>query len=150
MKTLIHKVATAATLGALMAGGAFAQAAATLPPLHRNGQVEYLSGGIGKDEATAIESASRQWPLALEFAVKDKKHADFVANVDLVVRDAKGHTALQATSDGPFLLARLAPGHYTVDATLADKTLHKQVSINHARPAKVVFVWPAGTGESHS
>ena len=60
MKTLIHKAVTAATLGALMMGGAFAQAAATLPPLHRSGQVAYLSGGIGKDEATAIELTSRR------------------------------------------------------------------------------------------
>jgi hypothetical protein len=150
MKTPIHKSVIAATLGALMVGGAFAQSAATLPPLHKSGQVEYLSGGIGKDEATAIESASKQWPLTLEFAVKDKKHADFVANVDLVVRDAKGHTALQTTSDGPFLLAKLAPGHYSVDATLADKRLHQTVLVTPGRPAMAVFVWPAGTGDSHS
>lgn len=150
MKNLIHKAAIAATLGTMMMGGAFAQTMATLPPLHKSGQVEYLSGGIGKDEATAIERASKQWPLTLEFAVKEKEHAAFVANVSLVVRDAKGHTALQTTSDGPLLLARLAPGHYTIDATLADKTLHRQVSINPAHPAKIVLIWPTGTGESRS
>ena len=90
MKTLIHKVTIAAALGTLMMDGAFAQTATAMPPTHNSsGQVEYLSGGIGKDEAMAIESASRQWPLTLEFAVKDKQRADFVANVKVVVSDAR-------------------------------------------------------------
>lgn len=150
MRTLIHKAAIAAILSPLMMGGAFAQPAATLPPLQQSGQVEYLSGGIGKDEAKAIEIASKQWPLSLEFAVKDKKRAEFAAAVNVVVHDAKGHTALQTTSDGPFLLAKLPPGHYAVDATLADKTLHEKVQVTRGKPAKAVFIWPSGTGESRS
>ena len=150
MRTPIRKAAIATTLGTLMMGGAFAQAATALPPVHKDGHVEYLSGGIGKDEATAIESASKQWPLTLEFAVKDNKRADFAANVNVVVRDAKGHTVLQATSDGPFLLAKLGIGHYAVDATLAGKTLHEKVLIKHGQPAKAVFEWPAGTDQSRS
>ena len=39
-------------------------------------------GGIGQDESTAIEKACRQWPLTLEFAIRDKHHADFVADVN--------------------------------------------------------------------
>lgn len=150
MRTLIRKVAIATTLGTLMVGGAFALAATALPPVHKSGHVEYLSGGVGKDEATAIETASKQWPLTLEFAVKDNKRADFAANVSVVVRDAKGHTVLQTTSDGPFLLAKLAQGHYAVDATLAGKTLHEKVRIKHGQPAKAVFEWPAGTDQSRS
>lgn len=149
MKTLIRQAAITATLGTLMMGGAVAQAAA-LPPLHKSGQVEYLSGGIGKDEATAIESASKQWPLTLEFAVKDKQRADFAADVKVVVRDATGHTALQTTAGGPFLLARLAQGHYAVEATLAGETLHQKVFVKDHHAAKAVFVWPAGTGQSRS
>ena len=150
MRTLIHKTTLAAALGALTMASAFAQAAAALPPVHKSGQIEYLSGGIGRDEATAIESASRQWPLTLEFAVKDRQRADFAADVKVIVRDAKGHAALQTTADGPFLLAKLAPGHYAVDATLAGKTLHENVLVKHGQPAKAVFVWPTGAGESRS
>jgi len=150
MKTLIHKAAMAATLGALMMGGAVAQTAIALPPVHKSGDVEYLSGGIGKDESTAIERASKQWPLTLEFAVKGKQRDVFAADVKVVVHDAKGHAALEATSDGPFLLAKLAPGPYVVDATLAGKTLHEKVVVKHGQPTKVVFLWPAGTGETRS
>lgn len=148
MKSLIHKAAAAATAGALMTCVPYALAA--LPPIHRSGQIEYLSGGIGKDESAAIESASRRWPLTLEFAVKDKQRADFAADVSVVVRDENGHSALEALAGGPFLLARLAPGRYAVDATLAGKTLHERVVVQTGHPAKSVFLWPAGTDRSGS
>ncbi|MEO7952891.1 MAG: carboxypeptidase-like regulatory domain-containing protein [Polaromonas sp.] len=144
------KVAVAAALGALLTSGAFAQTPAPLPPVHKSGAVEYLSGGIGQDEATAIDKAGRQWPLTLEFAINNKHHADFVANVKVLVRDTKGHTALQATANGPFLLAKLAPGRYTVDATLDGQTLHQSVSVKPGQPARSVLVWPAGTDGTSS
>ena len=150
MTSMIQTAAVAAATGALLLGAAFAQAATALPAVHKSGQVEYLSGGVGRDEAKAIESASRQWPLTLEFAVKDKQKADFVADVNVMLRDAEGRTALKAVADGPFLLARVQPGHYTVDATFGGKTLHEKVLVKAGQPAKRFFEWPAGTGESHS
>lgn len=150
MKTLIHLAALAAVLGTSMMSGGLAQAATALPPVQQAGGVEYLSGGIGKDESMAIENATRQGPLTLEFAVKDRQHADFVADAHVVVRDAKGRTALQTTTDGPFLLAKLTPGSYAVDATLDGRTLHEEVLVKRGAPAKAVPVWPAGTAESGS
>jgi hypothetical protein len=135
---------------ALLAGGAWADAAATLPPVQRSGQVEYLSGGIGEAQSKTMEIAAPHWPLTLEFAVKDKPRADFAANVDVIVRDVHGHTALRTESVGPFLLARLAPGRYAVDATFAGKTLHENVTVARNTPTTAVFVWPAGTDKTHS
>ncbi len=149
MRTPIHKAAIAAALGTLIATG-FAQAATALPPVHKSGHVEYLSGGIGHAESAAIERASKEWPLTLEFAVKEKQHAEFAADVKTVVRDAKGHTVLQTDSNGPFLLARLEPGQYAIDATLGGKTLHEKVAVKRGQPAKAEFLWPAGTDEGRS
>jgi hypothetical protein len=70
MSKVIRKTARTTALGSLLLGGALAQAAA-LPAVHTAGHVQYLSGGIGKDESQAIENASKHWPLTLEFAVKD-------------------------------------------------------------------------------
>jgi hypothetical protein len=145
-----YQQATLATIfGALLMGSALVHAT-NLPPVHRMGQVEYLTGGIGKDESTAIQAAGKKWPLTLEFAQKDGRRADFVADVNVIVRDAKGHPALQAEAKGPFMLAKLAPGRYNVDATLAGKTLHQHVIVKHGQPAQVAFVWPAGIGKANS
>jgi len=145
MRVAITTLTRAALLGALATGSALTLAAAPLPPVHDQGSVAYLSGGIGQGETRAIEGSEKNWPLTLEFAQRNRNHGDFVADVAVVVRDAHGHTALQATSDGPFLLARLAPGRYAVDATLNGKTLHERVAIRPSAPTKAVFVWPAGT-----
>ena len=47
--------------GLLLGSAAQAQTDSALPPVQKSGAVEYLSGGIGLDESTAIKSASRQW-----------------------------------------------------------------------------------------
>lgn len=143
MNPLTRKAALIATLGLLVASSGYTQAMADLPPVHKDGAVEYLSGGIGKEEAMVVEKASHHWPLTLAFAQKGQQRAEYTADVAVLVRDAQGHTALQTKADGPYLLARLAPGHYTVEATLANKTLHRKVDIKAGHMAREMFVWPA-------
>ena len=150
MKTLNKRIAAAATLCALMAGAALAQAATPLPPVRHSGAVAYLSGGIGVDESTAIQNASKQWPLTLEFAINDKQRSEFAGDVAVKVHGAKGHAVLDTTAGGPFLLARLPPGHYAVDATLAGKTEHAKVTVASGHPARALLLWPAGTDGTRS
>lgn len=146
MISLVHKVAVTGALGAMLMAAGAAQAA--LPPTHTSGSVEYMTGGIGKDESSAIQRASRDWPLTLEFAARDRQASDFLADVRIQVRDGKGKTVLEATADGPFLLAKLPPGPYNVDATFADKTLHRKVVIGPHQPASALFVWQADTSKN--
>ena len=142
MQSPTHRVVPALLLSTLLAGGAYAQSA-PLPPIQHAGAIAYLSGGIGKDEASAVEHASRHWPLTLEFAVQEGKHAVFTADVQVRVRDAQRHTVLETTTEGPYLLARLPPGHYTVEAQRQGQTRHRAVTIVKGRAARAVFVWPA-------
>jgi len=151
MKTPTRKAASAAVLGTLMTlmtGAALAQAGAPLPPVQTSGPVEYLSGGIGADESAAMRKASGQWPLALEFAIQDRQRADFAADVKVRIRDARGNEVLQATSEGPFLLARLAPGNYAVEATLAGQTLQRKVDVKAGQSSREVFLWAAGADKT--
>ena len=140
---LLKISAVAGALGAMLVTTAFAQPA-SLPPIHRSGQVQYLTGGVGSDQSSAIEQASRHWPLTLEFAVGNKTHADFAAGVKTVVRNTEGNTVLQVDSTGPFVLAKLPPGRYSVDASLGPgtRTLHRTIVIKRDQPAKAVFLWP--------
>lgn len=141
-------LAGALSMLALTAGAA--EPAAALPAIHKSAGVEYLTGGVGRDESQAIKAVAAHWPLTLEFGVKSGSGADFAADVRVTVRDAKGHAALAAASAGPFLLARLPAGDYNVEATLAGKTLHEHVRVHAGQPTKAVFLWPAGTGESQA
>lgn len=124
---------------------AVAHAASSLPAIQHSGTIEYMNGGIGKDESTAMQAEGKHWPLAMEFAVKDKQRAEFAADVQVAIRDATKHTDLQLKAAGPILLARLPTGNYVVEAKLDGKTLTRKVQVVDKHPAKVEFLWPAGT-----
>lgn len=119
---------TLVALAAAAAGGAWAD---PLPPMHHQGSVQYLSGGIGKDEARAVQAAAPAWPAVLEFVAHDPqaKADEFLANVSVQVRDAHQHTVLATVSEGPFVLAKLAPGRYEVQATVEGRTLTRAITV---------------------
>ncbi|MCM2567950.1 carboxypeptidase-like regulatory domain-containing protein [Janthinobacterium kumbetense] len=133
--------------GLLLGSAAQAQADNALPPVQKSGAVEYLSGGIGLDESTAIKSASRHWPLSLVFSVQAAGKAEFASDVKLQISDAKGMSVLETSASGPFLLAKLPPGNYSLRATLAGKTLERKVQVKAGSSARVELVWPAGTNQ---
>lgn len=80
---------------------------------------------IGLDESTAFKSAMKDWPLSMKFAEKHGQRAHYVADVQVVVTDAKGQVAVKAKSYGPFMLTKIPVVVFTLEATLAGKTLHK-------------------------
>ncbi|MEO5736587.1 MAG: hypothetical protein ABIQ82_03915 [Variovorax sp.] len=144
-QTTMRPVVAAMLCGAALLGALSAQAAN--PPIHFTNGIEYMSGGVGSDEAQFMETVSPRWAATLEFAVKDradKQGADFAANVMVQVRDASsGNALLNATSDGPFMLARLEPGRYEVEATLNGQTLKQELTVRAGMPSKATFVWPS-------
>lgn len=128
--------------------GAFAvpALAAVNPPIYMTHGVEYMSGGIGSDEAQLMETVLPRWPASFEFAIKDHKGADFAADVHLTVRDASGAAVLDnVASGGPFMVARLDPGTYQVEARIGTQTLKQEVHVPQGSTVKTTFVWPAGT-----
>ena len=138
-------------LVALVTTGALCSAwADTLPRVKTQGAVSYLSGGIGKDEARAVEAAAPKWPAVLEFVVKDKKSTEdaFLANVSVRITNPARHTVLATVSDGPFVLARLQPGRYRVEATVDGKTLTRSMHVAATGSTREVFVWPASVAHA--
>jgi len=129
--------------------GALSAHAAYNPPIHMANGVEYMSGGISSDEAALMQTVAPRWPATFEFAIKDGTRSDFAADVSVTVRDAAGRTVLShVNAEGPFMVARLDPGRYEVEATLAGSTLKQTVEIHAGSPTRTLFLWPAGTDVS--
>lgn len=147
MNVKLRNTALAMALGLALAGPAMATMA-DLPPVQHEGTVAFVSGGIGQTESRAMQQAAASWPMTLEFAVHDKLRNYFATDVQVQVRNSENQTVLDTASDGPFLLARLAPGRYTIDATLAGKTLQRKVTVGKVAGARVLFLWPSGTDEA--
>lgn len=142
----MRPVAAAMLCGAVLLGAFSSAQAAVNPPIYMTHGVEYMSGGIGSDEAQLMETVLPRWPAGFEFAIKDHKGAEFAANVHVTVRDSSGVALLDdVVSGGPFMVARLDPGNYEVEARLGSQVLKQQLRVPQGASAKVTFVWPAGT-----
>lgn len=138
----LQRNALAAALAAALAVPALGFAAAADLPIEKTqGAVTYLSGGNDRDEIRAIEKAAQQWPLELEFLIKAKPHDESAANVKVMIRDAEDRTVLDTTADGPFLLAKLAPGEYVVTADHNGRKLERHVIVWRNRHHSEMFIW---------
>jgi hypothetical protein len=116
-------------------------AAVSLPPEQHQGDVTFLSGGIGLSESTAIKDAMHQYPLTLEFAGRAGSGNVYLANIPVEIADMHGHDVLKTTTTGPFLLASLPHGRYRVTARYSGKDEYRDVQIGPSAHVHEVFLW---------
>ena len=109
-----------------------------LPAAAQQGDVQFLSGGVGLDESKAIKRAAAKWPLSLEFIGGDR---NFVADVGVKITDDKGNQVLETSSQGPYMLVRLKPGHYTVAASYSGHDQTHTVTVPAGGHASLRFNW---------
>ena len=112
-----------------------------LPPELTQGGITYMSGGIGHDEAAAMREEEPKFPLSLEFVKRAKPADEYLAGVDVTIKDLQGKTDLHTLADGPILLAALPEGRYKVSAELDGKTRTRDVVIAQRKPEHIVFEW---------
>ncbi|MBS6359598.1 carboxypeptidase regulatory-like domain-containing protein [Burkholderia sp.] len=134
---IVSRFAIAAALAAGIAAGAHAQSDG-LPATHQQGDVTYVSGGVGQDESTAFQRAESAWPLALRFTGAG---GEFLADVHVRIVDAKGAEVLKTDTRGPYMLVKLMPGRYTVQASYQGKDQTRAVAVPAKGGAKAAFVW---------
>jgi len=133
----------AALAGAVLWAASLSSAHAALPETQKQGNVEYVTGGIGLDESQSLKAAEKNYPLSLLFARKLDGKNDYTADVKVVITDAKGATILNATSGGPYMLVKLPEGEYKVSATLDGNEQTRQVSVKGNGSAHAGFEWSA-------
>lgn len=118
------------------------QAMADLPAVQNYAGVNYLTGGFGLEESTAIKEAMSDYAVAFTFASSDGSRAAYVSQVQVVIRDTHDATWLNVESQGPFLLAQLPAGRYQVFATYRNVTKSQSITVADGSTARVVFDWP--------
>lgn len=115
---------------------------ANLPPERQQGNVAYRTGGIGEDEAKAMQSAARQYPLEIEFVARSgADRGGYLADIDLSIRDSRGNPVMQENAAGPFVLARLPAGHYTITAMNEGKARTQRVDVSAHGTRRVILGW---------
>jgi len=142
MKTRPSVIATAiAVSGLALSLGASGAPTMNLPATHKEGHITYLTGGVGQEEANAIKHVAKNYPLELEFLLKAKPKDEYVSDVKVRIKDAHDKMVLDIAGDGPFLLAKMPAGKYTVSAERNGKVEHRQIEIAAKEHRRVVFEW---------
>ena len=127
-------------LAALVAAPAFAALSpqTALPARHHRGNVTYMSGGIGQDEARAMQ---------LE---RSGKRDDFLADMPVTIRDGKGDVVFRGRSAGPYFLAKLPAGRYTVSSREDGRAVTRDVDVGGKGTRRVVFEWRHEAGRERA
>ena len=122
-------------------------ARAELPQPQTQGAVSWVSGGIGEGAAAQFKAAQAQYALSIEMSRVAKPKNEYVADADVKVVDAHGAAVLHTKADGPFMLVKLPPGSYRVEATLEGKTAKSGLlKVGSKGSVHASLVFPEGTG----
>lgn len=133
-------VTSLVAIGLFVLAAAAASAAAP-PAKQKTAQgIEFLSGGVGKDERDAIQAQFKEFNTRLVFADSTGK---YLAGVAVRVTDAKGKAVLETTTQGPWLLANLPAGGYEVKASFQGRELTRRLQVG-SEPVTALFQWKAG------
>lgn len=93
------------------------------------GNVSFISGGVGEDEANAMKSAASSYPLELHFVQKAAPRDEFLADVKVRITDRSKRVVLDTVANGPYLLARLPSGRYDVEADYSGVVKKRSVDV---------------------
>lgn len=104
----------------------------------RAADVPYLSGGVGADAREELVAKEKEYNLKI---VAAEKSGDYLAGVKVVIESARKEQVLDATMEGPILLAKLAPGTYTIRAISDGQTLTRTVAVPAHGLGRVDLRW---------
>jgi hypothetical protein len=115
-----------------------------VPQVEHQSNVRFVSGGIGQEERSELQSLASDYNLKLIFATRD---GHYLADVRTEVERMNGERVLDTTAQGPWLLADLEPGTYKVKVSLLDRNFEQVIDIPEAgRTQQLTFHFPWNEG----
>lgn len=97
----------------------------------------FVSGGVSIEEAQALERQRNDYRLWLVTAARGT--GAWLADAHAVLRDADGSVVLDTILQGPYLLVDLAPGRYTIEATVKGQKRTETVTVGSSGHRQLVM-----------
>ena len=119
---------------------AHAQVSNRLP---RPGQMGYLNGGFGEEQADLMRDLSAQFPVRFTFSRHNGTHGtdEFVADVHLRIVDSGGRAVIDLRQQGPIFLLRLPEGTYSIEAERNGEVKTRKFDIVAGRHQAIALSW---------
>lgn len=135
-RAALGALATAALMGAVMLP---AHAQDELVLLENARTTTFMNGGVGTEDEGYMRKIAKDWPLRMIFS--ERKDNEFVADVQLMVTDARGAPVLALPSAGPMTYAKLPAGKYRITARFQGKNEARDVTLDGKEGKDVYFHW---------
>lgn len=141
---LVRLVAAAAL--ATIAG-----ASAALTQDRTPGGLNFVVGGIGAEDASAMESVLSASLFSTALRTAARGSGAYLADVDLSIEDDEGRQVFQRRLEGPYLLIDLPPGRYVIVGVREGQVQRMTLTLpRHARRSLVMYFVVEGEIRPHA
>jgi hypothetical protein len=127
------------TVSLVVAAGGAAHAQSPVNVEKTSNGIEYVSGGVGEDALAQLNERAKDYNLKLVFTLNE---GNYLADVDVAVKDSSGRTVVQDLAEGPIFMAKLPAGQYTVAATYEGRTTTRKLKVGKALRTEYLR-WPS-------
>lgn len=103
-------------------------------PQRAGSGIDYISGGAGEEERTAMKARQADFPFTVVFAMAE---GEYLVADRLSVKAPQGDLLIVRDA-GPIVMMRLPPGRYVLEAEFAGRTERRSVAVGGA-PQTVVW-----------
>ncbi|WP_087660386.1 carboxypeptidase-like regulatory domain-containing protein [Caballeronia terrestris] len=104
--------------------------------------IPYVTGGVGEDEATAFKRLASSYNTRATFV---SNIGEYLSGVTVQLRRADGTLVFSATSDGPYLFARLPQGRYRLNATSDGVSQERSIDVPKSGGVSMTLTWPTAS-----
>jgi hypothetical protein len=104
------------------------------------GDVTFVTGGVGFEEQAELQAMRSDYNLSLLFSIQ--RTGDYLSDVKISITDLRGNTFLETVSEGPELFAKLPSGRYIVNVEFNGIVFHKTILVRAGQNTSLSFIWP--------
>ena len=103
----------------------------------QNGEIRYVTGGIGDEERDGLKVMEKDYDLHVMSAAKN---GSFVGDTQIKITSAKG-TDLLTTVAGPIFFADLPDGKYVLEASVNGEVRRQAFTAKHGKVVAIHLSW---------
>lgn len=103
----------------------------------KQGNISYVTGGIGEAETKALRATKPHYGLRVMNADKE---GHFSGETHIKVSDTKGLLLLD-TATGPIFYANMPEGNYLLESFNGQQTKQQRITMKRGTPVDVRFSW---------
>jgi hypothetical protein len=108
-----------------------------LPDIQQQGEIYFITGGIGDEETNAMKSERGDYNLQIMSA---DKQGHFNGYPHIIISDMQ-HNELVSSDAGPLFYADMPKGKYIVEGSVGKQTQKQNITITGKKTSYIRFVW---------